>query len=321
MLRFDKARAKGEIVFTTDDISLDEMRRLVRGKYKKDKYSAEEIIARETYDKGTEQECKIDLRWKNGKTEIIVSLKGIKNLYSAMQMNAKHNLIQLPQNMRNSTGIIKHSVLNYSDVAPFCLKETRPQDIIGNVMLKNLKRTNGYCQMLRPKPPQKFSDVDISAQIDELNSRKAKFQYTTAPEVKVIMGDSITIRLVSLGVDRDTDGNDTVYVQIDDLPEINLFRFALKLADYIPLYRCFKIGADRIAMSEMLRSGWRVSQDNLDALSKNDVHCLFVSDHMIVWRNFWEGDSRSLSNAVLSNRIKSTIALFDSLKDSYESED
>jgi hypothetical protein len=175
--------------------------------------------------------------------------------------------------------------------------------------------------MLRPKPPQKFSDVDISAQIDELNSRKAKFQYTTAPEVKVIMGDSITIRLVSLGVDRDTDGNDTVYVQIDDLPEINLFRFALKLADYIPLYRCFKIGADRIAMSEMLRSGWRVSQDNLNALSKNDVHCLFVSDHMIVWRNFWEGDSRSLSNAVLSNRIKSTIALFDSLKDSYESED
>lgn len=97
MTRFSRTTAKGEMVFTTDDISLDEMRRLVRGKYTKHKYSAEEIIARETYterDK-TVKKDKVDVRWKNGNTEIIVNVGHIMRLLIAMQMNSKHNLLQL----------------------------------------------------------------------------------------------------------------------------------------------------------------------------------------------------------------------------------
>ena len=321
MTRFSRTTAEGEMVFTTDDISLDEMRRLVRGKYTKNKYSAEEIIARETYNergqKKVEQD-KVDVRWKNGKTEIIVNIKHISRLYLSMQMNSKHNLLQLPD-VSNHKNIHTHPLLDISDIVPCYLKGTRPQDKIGNLLLKNLKRTNSYCQMLSPTPPQKYSDVDISARIDDLYTRKAKFQYQTIPDVKVIKANGIQVRLTSLGVHDDYDGNDTVYVKIDATPDVHVFKFALILAEYIPLYRCFKADTKE-AMEHMQTSGWKVSGDNLDAFCKNDVHCLFVSDHMIIWRNFWSSDTAS-SNVQLSNRIKSTIALIDTLKDTYESKD
>ena len=321
MSRFKGTAAKGEMVFTTDDISLDEMRRLVRGKYTKDKYSAEEIIARETYKRreGHKGRNKVDVRWKEGKTEIIVNIGHIADLYIAMQMNAKHNLIQLPD-IHNKTSINTHPLLYISDIVPFYLRDTRPQDSIGSVMLKNLKRTKGYCQMLMPKPPQKYSDVDISARIDDLYTRKAKFQYQVIPEVKVIKANDIQVRLTSLGVNTDYDGNDTVYVQVNEVPDANIFKFALELTDYIPLYKCFRADIKEV-MAHMQTSGWKVSEDNLQALSKNGVYCLFVSDHMVVWRNFWYNDCRTMSNTVLSNQIKSTTALLNTLKDSYESKD
>ena len=74
-------------------------------------------------------------------------------------------------------------------------------------------------------------------------------------------------------------------------------------------------------MADMQSTGWKVSPDNLDALSKNDANCLFVSDHMIVWRNFWASENLNTSNVSLSNRIKSTIALLNTLKDTYEAKD
>ena len=321
MTRFSRTTAKGEMVFTTDDISLDEMRRLVRGKYTKHKYSAEEIIARETYterDK-TVKKDKVDVRWKNGNTEIIVNVGHIMRLLIAMQMNSKHNLLQLPE-VAQHKGITTHPLLSISDIVPFYLKVTRPQDKIGNLMLKNLKRTNSYCQMLMPKPPQKYSDIDISARIDDLYTRKAKFQYTTVPDVKVVKANGIQVRLTSLNTHHDYDGNDTVYVRINDAPDINVFKFALGLVEYIPLYRCFKANRKE-TMADMQSTGWKVSPDNLDALSKNDTNCLFVSDHVIVWRNFWASENLSTSNVSLSNRIKSTIALLNTLKDTYEAKD
>jgi len=325
MVRFKRTRAKGEIVFTTEDISLDEMRRLVRGKYTKNKYSAKEIIARETYDgKDRPRDVKVkrdwvDVRWKDGKTEIIVNLGYVTRLFLAMQMNAKHNLIQLPE-LRNIETIITHPMLSGSDIVPFYLKEARVQDKIGNIMLKNLKRTNGYCQMLMPKPPQKYSDIDISSKIDDLHARKAKFQYQIVPDVKVIKANDIQVRLVSLLAHYDYDGNDCVWVSVGKAPDINVFKFALGLTDYIPLYSCFKTDTKN-TLEHMQKSGWRVSKDNLDALHKNEVSCLFVSDHVIIWRNFWSGDCLDKSNALLSNKIKSTITLLETLKEAYEIKD
>jgi len=320
MQGFSKKTVKGELVFTTDDISLEEMRRLVRGKYIKHKYSAKEIIAREMYNIGSKHgmESKVDIRWKDGKTEIIISLSNILRIDDAMNMNAKHNLIMLPD-IRKYNSICSSPLVSIRDVVPYYLREVRPQDIVGNIMLKNMKRTKGLCQMLRPQAPEKQSDVDISQRINSMKDKKVKFSYVSIPDAKIISARGIDVKLISLGNNGD-DGNDCVLVQIDTAPEPNIFKFALWCVGFLPLYKCFKTNTKE-TMLEMQKRGWWVSQDNMDALEKDSMRCLFVFDHVIVWRQFWSSDWLSSRNDLLTNAIKSTTTRINALVKKYEIQD
>jgi len=320
MQGFSKKTVKGELVFTTDDISLEEMRRLVRGKYIKHKYSAKEIIAREMYNIGSKHgmESKVDIRWKDGKTEIIISLSNILRIDDAMNMNAKHNLIMLPD-IRKYNSICSSPLVSIRDVVPYYLREVRPQDIVGNIMLKNMKRTKGLCQMLRPQAPEKQSDVDISQRINSMKDKKVKFSYVSIPDAKIISARGIDVKLISLGNNGD-DGNDCVLVQIDTAPEPNIFKFALWCVGFLPLYKCFKTNTKE-TMLEMQKRGWWVSQDNMDILEKDSMRCLFVFDHVIVWRQFWSSDWLSSRNDLLTNAIKSTTTRINALVKKYEIQD
>ena len=319
MNRFSRKTVKGELVFTTDDISLEEMRRLLRGKYIKHKHSAKEMIAREVYNAGKESESKVDIRWKDGRAEIIVSLGNIMRIHDAMNMNAKHNLIMLPD-FRNYNSVCGSHLVSARDVAPYYLRDVRPQDTIGNIMLKNMKRTNGLCQMLKPEAPDKRSDVDISQRINSMKEKKVKFDYVSIPDAKIVSARGIDVKLISLCADTGNDGNDCVLVQIDASPEPNIFKFALWCTGFLPLYKCFKTNAKE-TMLEMQKRGWWVSQDNMDALEKDNMRCLFVFDHVIVWRQFWSADWLSSRNDMLTNAIKSTTTRINALAKKYETQD
>ena len=319
MNRFSRKTVKGELVFTTDDISLEEIRRLIRGKYIKHKYSAEEIIAREVYIPGDKNESKVDIRWKDGKAEIIVPLGNIIRIDDAMNMNAKHNLIMLPD-FSNYRNVCASPLVSVRDVAPYYLRDVRPQDTIGNIMLKNMKRTNGLCQMLKPDAPDKRSDVDISQRINSMKEKKVKFDYVSIPDAKIISARGIDVKLISLNSSTSNDGNDCVLVQIDAAPEPNIFKFALWCTGFLPLYKCFKTNAKE-TMLEMQKRGWWVSQDNMDALEKDSMRCLFVFDHVIVWRQFWSSDWLSSRNDMLTNAIKSTTTRINALAKKYEIQD
>jgi hypothetical protein len=317
MDRFSRRnKVKGELVFTTNDISLEEMRRLVRGKYIKHKYSAKEIIAREIYNRGDKSECKIDIRWKEGTTEIIVPVGRMNRIEEAMNMNAKHNLIMLPD-IRNYSKVVYSPLVSSRDVAPYYLRNVRPQDSIGNIMLKNMKRTNGLCQMLRPEAPEKRSDIDISQRINSLKEKKVKFEYVSIPDAKIINARGIDVKLIALGGNSSNDDNDCVLVHVDTAPEPNIFKFALWCTGFIPLYKCFKTDAKE-TMLDMQKRGWWVSQDNMDALEKDSMRCLFVFDHVIVWRQFWSTDWLSARNDMLNNAIKSTTTRINALAKKYE---
>ena len=319
MDRFSRTNVKGELVFTTDDISLEEIRRLIRGKYIKHKYSAKEIIAREIYNRGEKSECKVDIRWKEGKTEIIVPISRMGRIDDAMNMNAKHNLIMLPE-MRKYRAICSSPLVSVRDVAPHYLRDIRPQDIVGNIILKNMKRTKGLCQMLRPSSPEKTADVDISLRINSMKEKRVKFDYVSIPDAKIISAKGIDVKLISLGSNTGNDGNDCVLVQIDTAPEPNIFTFALWCTSFLPLYKCFKTNAKE-TMLEMQKRGWWVSQDNMDALEKDSMRCLFVFDHVIVWRQFWSSDWLSSRNDMLTNAIKSTTTRINALAKKYETQD
>jgi hypothetical protein len=319
MDRFSRTKVKGELVFTTDDISLEEIRRLIRGKYIKHKYSAKEIIAREIYNRGEKSECKVDIRWKEGKTEIIVPIKNMGRIDDAMNMNAKHNLIMLPE-IRKYRGICFSPLVSVRDVAPYFLRDVRPQDTVGNIILKNMKRTNGLCQMLKPETPEKYGDIDISQRINSMKDKRVKFDYVSIPDAKIISARGIDVKLISLGSNTGNDGNDCVLVQIDTAPEPNVFKFALWCTGFLPLYKCFKTNTKE-TMLEMQKRGWLVSQDNMDALEKDSMRCLFVFDHMIVWRQFWSSDWLGARNDMLTNAIKSTTTRINALTKKYEIQD
>jgi hypothetical protein len=74
-------------------------------------------------------------------------------------------------------------------------------------------------------------------------------------------------------------------------------------------------------MLEMQKRGWWVSQDNMDALEKDSMRCLFVFDHVIVWRQFWSADWLSSRNDMLTNAIKSTTTRINALAKKYEIQD
>ena len=74
-------------------------------------------------------------------------------------------------------------------------------------------------------------------------------------------------------------------------------------------------------MLEMQKRGWWVSQDNMDALEKDSMRCLFVFDHVIVWRKFWSSDWLSSRNDMLTNAIKSTTTRINALAKKYETQD
>jgi len=235
-----------------------------------------------------------------------------------MNMNAKHNLIMLPD-IRKYNSICSSPLVSIRDVVPYYLREVRPQDIVGNIMLKNMKRTKGLCQMLRPQAPEKQSDVDISQRINSMKDKKVKFSYVSIPDAKIISARGIDVKLISLGNNGD-DGNDCVLVQIDTAPEPNIFKFALWCVGFLPLYKCFKTNTKE-TMLEMQKRGWWVSQDNMDILEKDSMRCLFVFDHVIVWRQFWSSDWLSSRNDLLTNAIKSTTTRINALVKKYEIQD
>jgi len=74
-------------------------------------------------------------------------------------------------------------------------------------------------------------------------------------------------------------------------------------------------------MLEMQKRGWWVSQDNMDILEKDSMRCLFVFDHVIVWRQFWSSDWLSSRNDLLTNAIKSTTTRINALVKKYEIQD
>jgi hypothetical protein len=187
-------------------------------------------------------------------------------------------------------------------------------------MLKNMKRTNGLCQMLKPEAPDKRSDVDISQRINSMKEKKVKFDYVSIPDAKIVSARGIDVKLISLCADTGNDGNDCVLVQIDASPEPNIFKFALWCTGFLPLYKCFKTNAKE-TMLEMQKRGWWVSQDNMDALEKDSMRCLFVFDHVIVWRQFWSADWLSSRNDMLTNAIKSTTTRINALAKKYETQD
>ena len=74
-------------------------------------------------------------------------------------------------------------------------------------------------------------------------------------------------------------------------------------------------------MLEMQKRGWYVSQDNMDILENDSMRCLFVFDHMIVWRQYWSSDWLLARNDTLTNAIKSTTTRINALVKKYEIED
>jgi len=56
-------------------------------------------------------------------------------------------------------------------------------------------------------------------------------------------------------------------------------------------------------------------------LEKDSMRCLFVFDHMIVWRQFWPSDWLGARNDMLTNAIKSTTTRINALTKKYEIQD
>ena len=305
--RSDKDTVLGEMMLKYDDCSIEEVRRLIFRKYDVHKSSKQEIIARKHIKGGQKDDC-FDLRWTpKGGLEIVapVSNIGANNLYDALRMNGRHNMLDAGDRVCTIGGKLDTYVipinLTYSGY--------RINDNVGSIMLKSLKNHKGYCEMVS-------RDISSSAHLGSgIASASKHGKYTSYNGVNTISGKGIIIK----HVEGSSSCGEFIRVTITSLPNIDLFRIALRWFESIPLYQCFKSNKRDIA-SKLVKSGWRPSRSESSSLiSKcSRYKCLLVFDHVIFWRTFRVSDYDGVSTITLRANIKSTLTELRRLRRRFE---
>ena len=248
------------------------------------------------------------MRWTpKGGLEIVapVSNIGANNLYEALRMNGRHNMLDAGDRVCTVGGKLDTYVipinLTYSGY--------RINDNVGSIMLKSLKNHKGYCEMVS-------RDISSSAHLGSGIASASKYgKYTSYNGVNTISGKGIIIK----HVEGSSSCGEFIRVTITSLPNIDLFRIALRWFESIPLYQCFKSNTRDIA-SKLVKSGWKPSRHESSALiSKcSRYKCLLVFDHVIFWRTFCISDYDGVSTITLRANIKSTLTELRRLRRRFE---
>ena len=310
--RSDEATPIGEIMLKYDDCSIEEARRLIFRKYDVHKSSKHEIIARRYMRGGKPKHEYFDLRWTpEGGLEIVapVSNRGADNLYDSLRMNSRHNMLDTGDRVSTLGGKLDTYVIPFN----LTYNGLRINSSVGSIMLKSLKNHKGYCEMI---------SLDTSSLMNEgsgISSASKYGKYTSHNGVSKISGKGITIQYVEENCGQSKRDDEYIRVTITSLPNVDLFRRALKWFDYIPFYQCFKADTRDIA-SKLASGGWipRSSEPSSLISRCGKYKCLLVFDHVIFWRTFCTSDYDGVSTVTLRANIKSTLTELRRLRRRFE---